>query len=97
MAGVCGTEHAAIKDIIGFTLGSFPFRYLGIPLAAAKLRADYTPLFEKISELIKAWTSLTILYAGMLELLRSVIQCVSCYWLAICPIPSIIMATSILG
>lgn len=61
-------------------------------MAASRLRAtDYGPLIEKISDLIKAWTSLTISYAGRLELLRSVIQGICCYWLAVFPIPAIII------
>lgn len=48
------------------------------------------PIIEKISELIRTWTSFTLSYAGRLELLRSVIQGFSCYWLSIFPIPSIV-------
>lgn len=89
LAGVRGSDRAAIENILGFAVGSFPFRYLGIPLAASRLRgADNSPLIEKIADLIKAWTSLTISYAGRLELLRSVVQGVSCYWLSIFPIPA---------
>lgn len=41
--------------------------------------------------MIKAWTSLTLSYAGRLELLKSVVQGVSCYWLSIFPIPSMVI------
>lgn len=40
--------------------GSFPFHYLGIPMAASRLRgAGYSPLTDKIADLVKAWTLLT--------------------------------------
>lgn len=92
LAGVHGPDQVDIENILGFSLGAFPFRYLGISLAASRLRlTDYGTLIEKISNLSKAWTSLTIFYAGRLELLRSAIQGVRCYWLAIFPIPDIVI------
>lgn len=70
MAGVRGLDRAPIEAVLGYTLGSFPFQYLGIPLAANRLRgADYSPLVERISDLIKTWTNLTLSYAGRLELI----------------------------
>lgn len=92
LAGVRGSDRVAVENILGFAEGSFPFRYLGIPLAASRLRgSDYSPIIEKISELTRTWTSFTLSYAGRLELLRSVIQGVSCYWLSIFPILSIVI------
>lgn len=40
--------------------------------------------------MIKAWTSHSLSYAGRLELIKSVVQGVSCYWLSIFPIPAIV-------
>lgn len=92
LAGVRDDERASIEEVLGFSLGNFPFRYLGIPLAASRLRgADYSPPVAKISDLLKAWTNLTISYPGWFELIRSVIQGVCCYWLSIFAIPSIII------
>lgn len=92
LTGVGGAERVAIEHALGFAVGSFPFRYLGIPLAASRLKGvDYAPLIEKISDLVKTWTSLTLSYAGRLELIRSVIQGVSCYWISIFPIPAIVI------
>lgn len=92
LAGVRGADRVAVENILEFAEGSFIFRYLGIPLAASRLRgSDYSPIIEKILELIRTWTLLTVFYAGRLELLRSVIQGVICYWLSIFPIPSIVI------
>lgn len=73
-------------------MGAFLFRYLRIPSAASRLKAtDYGPLLDKISDLIKAWTSLTLSSTGRLELIRLVVQGVSCYWFAIFPIPAVVI------
>lgn len=91
-AGVHRVEAVAIEDSLNFSNGAFPFRYLGIPISASKLRSsDYTPLLERIAKLVKAWTSLTLSYAGKLELLKSVVQGVSCYWFSIFPIPAMVI------
>lgn len=69
LAGVSGADREAIGEVLGYAQGVFPFRYLGIPLAANRLRGvDYSLLVEKISDLIKTWTNLTLSYAGRLEL-----------------------------
>lgn len=46
---------------------------------------------DRIPELIKTWTSQSLSYAGRLELLKSVVQGVSCYWLSIFPIPAMVI------
>lgn len=38
LAGVQGAEAQAIEDTLHFARGAFPFRYLGIPLSALRLR-----------------------------------------------------------
>lgn len=53
LAGVHGAERKDIEEKLGFAMGAFPFRYLGIPLAASRLRgADYAPLIDRIADLI---------------------------------------------
>lgn len=92
LAGVRGIEKQEIEDVLSFATGSFPFRYLGIPLSASRLKGtDYAPLIDRITELIRSWTSQMLSYAGRLELLRSVVQGVCCYWLSIFSIPSSII------
>ena len=88
MAGICGTDMEEIKAITGFSEGSFPFRYLGIPVAASRLTiVQYSPLISKISDHISAWAGATLSYAGRCELIKSVLQGVECFWLSILPIP----------
>ena len=88
-AGIVGLELHRILDITRFSQGVMPFRYLGIPLAAVKLRINhFAPLLSKISECIATWKAITLSYAGRLELIRGVLQAIVCFWLNILPIPA---------
>lgn len=62
--------------------------FLGIPLAAERLRsADFSTLIDSIIVRLNSWPRRTLSYAGQVELLRSVLQGVECFWLSILPIP----------
>ena len=83
----------AIKRISGFAQGSFPFKYLGIPVTASRLTiAQFSPLIDKISDYISTWAGASLSYAGRIELIKSVLQGVECYWLSILPIPAEVRA-----
>ncbi|XP_048626442.1 uncharacterized protein LOC125594173 [Brassica napus] len=59
---------------LGFNLGSFPIRYLGLPLMHRKLRiVDYRPLLDRLRSYFTSWTSRALSYAGRLQMLKSVI------------------------
>lgn len=78
-----------ILNITEFECGSIPFRYLGIPLSSKKPNTcDYSRLVDAIRTKISAWPRHTLSYAGKLELIRSVIQGIECYWLSILPLSS---------
>ncbi|GFZ11161.1 hypothetical protein Acr_22g0005590 [Actinidia rufa] len=88
MAGISRDIMEEIKTITGFSSGRFPFRYLGIPVAASRLTIEqFNPLITKISDYVSAWAGATLSYAGRSELIRSVLQGVECFWLSILPIP----------
>ncbi|XP_048605373.1 uncharacterized protein LOC106386312 [Brassica napus] len=73
---VGGLNQVETTDLtsLGFTLGSMPFRYLGLPLMHRKLRiSEYRPLLVKISGHFTAWSSKKLSYAGRAELIKSVI------------------------
>ncbi|GFY83129.1 hypothetical protein Acr_02g0013690 [Actinidia rufa] len=61
MAGICTEEMEEIETITGFSKGEFPFRYLGIPVAASRLTINqFSPFISKISEYINAWAGATL-------------------------------------
>ncbi|GFY87366.1 hypothetical protein Acr_05g0010050 [Actinidia rufa] len=78
-----------IKAITGFSVGKFPFRYLAIPVAVARLTIEqFSPLIAKISKYISTWARVSLSYAGRSELIRSVLQGVECFLLSILLIPA---------
>jgi len=87
-AGIVDQDVEAIRRLSMFSGGCMPFRYLGVPIAAAKLKVNhYSPLLHKIAGYIKAWKSVALSYAGRAELIKSILQGVECFWLTILPIP----------
>lgn len=63
-----------------------PFRYLGVPLTAVRLKVmHYAPFIDKIAAYINSWTASTLSYAGRMELIRYVLQGVECFWFSIFP------------
>ncbi|XP_057958536.1 uncharacterized protein LOC131151298 [Malania oleifera] len=91
-AGMRGADLEDIREAIGFAVGEFPFRYLGIPFASTRLNsAQYGSLVNKIASLFGSWPGNLISYTGKLELISSVIQGVECFWLAIFPLPKAVL------
>ncbi|KAF8090809.1 hypothetical protein N665_0466s0013 [Sinapis alba] len=66
---------------LGFTLGSMPVRYLGLPLMHRELRlCDYRPLLDKISGCFNAWSVKALSFAGRRQLISSVIYGTINFW-----------------
>ncbi|XP_058733186.1 uncharacterized protein LOC131604785 [Vicia villosa] len=77
-----------IKSLSGFSSGSLPVRYLGIPLTSKKLSiAQYLPLIERIVGKIRHWTTKLLSTAGRIQLVKSVTTAVAQYWMSCFPIP----------
>ncbi|KAL0331191.1 UNVERIFIED_CONTAM: hypothetical protein Sangu_1664600 [Sesamum angustifolium] len=65
---------------------------LASPLAAQRLSVrDYSPLVDQIANNISRWAAKSLSFAGRLELIRSVIQGVECFWLQIFPLPAAVV------
>lgn len=89
MAGIGMQLGNDILTSCRLTLGSMPFRYLGIPLAAASLKVlNFSSLIEALNNCLNGWKGTSLSYAGRVELIRSVLQGVQCFWLAIFPLPA---------
>ncbi|CAA7013484.1 unnamed protein product [Microthlaspi erraticum] len=79
-AGTSHIESTAIANY-GFPVGSFPIRYLGLPLTCRKLRiSEYAPIVEKISKQFTTWSVRTLSFAGRLQLISSVIMGSVNFW-----------------
>ena len=87
-------EHEAevLRAETGFGTGTFPFRYLGIPISPHGLRVvHYQPLLDKMRGLLNAWSRRTLSFAGRRELIASVLQGVAGFWLGILPVPDTVL------
>ncbi|XP_075492539.1 uncharacterized protein LOC142530599 [Primulina tabacum] len=64
MAGVDDRSKQDIIQLTGFAPGTLPFRYLGVPLAAKKLRSsDYCKLVDAVANKINSWPRHSLSYA----------------------------------
>ena len=68
---------------LGFKIGSFPMKYLGITLNIAPLRiADWKDLIIKVEKRIHNWAFRALNAPGRLILLKSVLQSLPLYQLS---------------
>ncbi|XP_056695389.1 uncharacterized protein [Spinacia oleracea] len=92
LAGVSDYVASNIVSSIGVPQGSFPFRYLGVPLTTRKLPfTDCKPLIDRTVARIKSWTSKFLSYAGRLQLVKSVLFGIQLYWCQIFVMPKKVM------
>ncbi|XP_021865115.2 uncharacterized protein [Spinacia oleracea] len=92
LAGVPNHIACITVNSIGVPQGSFPFRYLGVPLTTRKLSfTDCKPLIDRTVARIKSWTSKFLSYAGRLQLVKSVSFCIQLYWSQIFVMPKKVM------
>lgn len=55
IAGIDPYTKKDIMDMFGFQLGSFPAKYLGLPLAGKKLNIQhYSPLIDQFCRVLNA-------------------------------------------
>ena len=89
LAAIDDSVRDAILDMTGFRLGSFPIKYLGVPLISSKLsHSDYQPFLDKIIARIQSWTSSSLSFAGRLQLISSVLYSIQAYCCTMFIIPN---------
>ena len=82
----------AILTCLPFRMGTFPIRYLGVPLSPVSLKvADYGVLVTKVRNRILNWKSKFLSLGGRKQLIVSVLQSLQLYWMAIFAFPSTII------
>lgn len=81
-AGLSQPESTALASY-GFTPGSLPIRYLGLPLMSRKLKiSEYATLIHKISSRFNAWAVKSLSFAGRIQLISSVISGLVNFWIS---------------
>ncbi|KAK3204559.1 hypothetical protein Dsin_018605 [Dipteronia sinensis] len=65
--GVSPTINQQLINLFGYTVGSFPIRYLGIPIISSRLRLhDYSPLVDRVLGRLASWLNQGLSYVGHL-------------------------------
>ncbi|KAJ9536534.1 hypothetical protein OSB04_un000286 [Centaurea solstitialis] len=82
-------DRQVILNILPLNTGTFPIRYLGVPLSATCLRVgDFAPLINRVRGRIHDWKSKFLSYGGRKQLIMSVLQSMQLYWMMVFVLPS---------
>lgn len=88
LAGIDSSLKEDIRDVSQFSLGTLPFRYLGVPLSSKRLSiAECEQLADKMTKRISTWQSKHLSYAARLQLITSVLIGITSYWCQIFILP----------
>ncbi|KAJ9544912.1 hypothetical protein OSB04_024619 [Centaurea solstitialis] len=88
-ANVSEDVKNAILGTLPFSAGTFPIRYLGVPLSPTRLKvADYGGLITKVKQRIHNWKTKCLSFAGRRQLICSVLQSMQLYWMSVFILPS---------
>ncbi|KAK3184841.1 hypothetical protein Dsin_032127 [Dipteronia sinensis] len=80
-SGVSHTINQQLINLFGYTVGSLPIRYLGIPIISSRLcLRDCSPLKDKVSGRLASWLNRGLSYAGRLQLIVSVLTSLQVFW-----------------
>lgn len=81
-------EASVISDISGFKIGTFPTRYLGLPLNPSRIsQATLQPFVERISSKLNNYTVKLLSFAGKVQLIVSVIYGLVNFWSSVFVLP----------
>lgn len=70
--GFNSIEASVISDLSGFKIGTFPTRFLGLPLNPSRISmATLQPFIEKITLKLNSWTVKSLSFAGKVILVAS--------------------------
>ncbi|KAK1668638.1 hypothetical protein QYE76_056797 [Lolium multiflorum] len=73
-------DLASISSPLGAPVGSFPCRYLGLPLSFRRpRRVDFQPLLDKLGSRLARWKLRLFSHAGRLALLKAVLSALPTY------------------
>ncbi|GAA0147760.1 hypothetical protein LIER_36580 [Lithospermum erythrorhizon] len=69
-SGVYGLLKEELLRRVGFDMGKFPIRYLGIPLAPSKVSLEqFAPFIDSMRCYLQRWNHKTLSYTGNVELI----------------------------
>lgn len=72
--GISPTRLQNIINLLGFTVGTLPFNYLGVPIFKGRPKACYLqPIADKVKSKLSAWKASLLSIAGRVQLVKSVV------------------------
>lgn len=81
LSNVSSQVNSDILNIILFVEGSFPIRYLRVPLISSRLfKKDCKILIERVKNRLDDWKNKLLSFAGRLQLIISVLSAMQIYW-----------------
>ncbi|GKC63304.1 putative RNA-directed DNA polymerase, partial [Tanacetum coccineum] len=79
---------SVILNVMPFSEGTLPVKYLGVPLISSRLlNRDCKILVIKARNRIRDWKNKSLSFAGRLQLCNSVISSMQVYWASVLSIP----------
>ncbi|XP_074297176.1 uncharacterized protein LOC141627869 [Silene latifolia] len=86
--GVASSVKLDILQVSGFSEGSLPFKYLGVPISTGRISVkNCSCLIEKVTEKITGYAAKKLSYAGRLTLVNAVLTTLYTYWASIFILP----------
>lgn len=86
--GEAKNHEQMYSSLFGCKSGSYPFRYLGIPMHYRKLRkADWNKVLERIEKKLSSWKGKHLSTGGRLVLINSVLSSLPLYMMSFFEIP----------
>ncbi|GJS66832.1 metallophosphoesterase 1-like protein isoform X1 [Tanacetum coccineum] len=77
-----------ILEVMPFTVGKLPMKYLGVPRITKNIRiAECNQLVERVKQKVNDWKNKALSYAGRLQLIASVLASIHIYWASVFLIP----------
>ncbi|OIT39187.1 putative ribonuclease h protein, partial [Nicotiana attenuata] len=87
-AGMDKEYKQEILNCTGFSLGSLPIRYLGLPLSSKKWsKVECHALVDKITKRVRNGYSKLLLYAGRIQIINVVLFSIYNFWGAVFILP----------
>ena len=80
-----------LLNILDCKQGTFPMKYLGLPLRAKfKDKAIWNPILQKMERRLAGWKRLYLSKGGRVTLIKSTLSNLPTYFLSLFPIPAIV-------
>lgn len=81
MGGISYQVKGQIIAVTSFSSGTFPMRYLGVPLTYKRWsKVDCYSLMQKITSKMDSWPARSLSYVGRRVLVQTVLQALISYW-----------------